>query len=72
MMYKVIETFRDTEHGGVYQKGDAYPAPGKETTPERIAYLSGSTNKMGKPVIEPVGSTGNRRRTGAFMPDVND
>ena len=53
-MYKVLIDFSDPVDGGVYRAGDAYPRDGVKPSAERIKYLSGSTNKIGKPVIDKV------------------
>lgn len=54
-MYNVLISFSDFEDGGVYRKGQTYPRPGVTPTEERFAYLAGSDNKFGMPVIAPVG-----------------
>ena len=38
----------------MYEAGDTYPRPGLDVTPERIAELAGSDNRMGYPLIEAV------------------
>lgn len=54
-MYKVIKFFNDLQDScHPYNVGDVYPREGAETTDERIAELSGSNNKQGKPLIEKV------------------
>lgn len=54
-MYKVIKFFNDLQDScHPYNVGDVYPREGAETTDERIAELSGSDNKQGKPLIEKV------------------
>lgn len=54
-MYKVIHYFTDLQDNRhPYNVGDVYPRAGVETTDERIAELSGSNNKQGKPLIEKV------------------
>lgn len=61
MDYRVLELFHDLEDcvetkGGkvchVYKPGDLYPRKGKKASKERIAQLSGSENKRGRPVIQ--------------------
>lgn len=54
-MYRVIKRFTDLkDNDHKYQVGDAYPRKGSETTEERIAELSGTSNKRGVPLIEEV------------------
>lgn len=54
-MYKAIERFKDLKDNGfVYEAGDKYPRKGKRVSKARIAELSGSDNKRGRPVIEEV------------------
>lgn len=54
-MYKVIYKFADLEDDSyVYEVGDTYPRKGLDPTDERIGELSGSENKIGKPLIEKV------------------
>lgn len=54
-MYKVINYFTDLQDNGfAYNVGDTYPRNGLKVSPERIAELSGSNNKQGKPLIEEV------------------
>lgn len=62
-MYQVIKDFHDLQDGTVtkdgtiyhkYEIGDFYPRRGAETTPGRIAELSGSDNRQGVPLIEEV------------------
>lgn len=51
-MYKAIEHFKDLKDDGfVYEVGDRYPRKGKRVSKARIAELSGSDNKRGRPVI---------------------
>ncbi|CRV31544.1 hypothetical protein [Staphylococcus saprophyticus] len=54
--YKVIKYFIDLEDNNkVYEVGDRFPKPyNKKVTPERLAELSGSRNRQGKPLIEKV------------------
>lgn len=55
MMYRVIRFFHDLQDGDhPYNVGDIFPREGAEATEQRIAELSGSGNKQGKPLIEPV------------------
>ena len=59
-MYKVIHFFTDLQDNRhPYNVGDVYPRDGVETTDDRIAELSGSNNKQGKPLIEKVEGTPN-------------
>lgn len=55
--YKVIRYFTDLQdNNNVYNPADpernTYPRKGLEPTAERIAELSGSANKQGRPLIE--------------------
>lgn len=43
---------RDKKH--IYGAGDEYPRPGYAPSPERIAELTGSKNRMGYPLIKNV------------------
>lgn len=55
MAYKAIENFKDLKDNGfIYKAGDTYPRKGKRVSKARIAELSGSENKRGRPVIEEV------------------
>lgn len=55
-MYKAIVEFYDLTDGGrKYSVGDEYPRAGFKVTDERIAFLLGDGNKLGKPVIEKTG-----------------
>lgn len=52
-MYKAIVEFYDLTDGGrKYSVGDVFPRAGFEVSEERIAFLLGNGNKLGKPVIE--------------------
>ena len=54
-MYKAIEHFKDLKDNGFrYEIGDTYPRKGKRVSKARIAELSGSDNRRGRPVIEEV------------------
>lgn len=54
-MYKVIRYFTDLQDNEyAYQVGDTYPRKGLSPTDERIAELSGSQNRQGKPLIEAI------------------
>ena len=51
-MYRVIERFTDLTDGNhKYKVGDVYPRKGSKPTEERIAELSGTSNKRGVPLI---------------------
>ena len=57
-MYRVIHAFRDREDSNhYYHAGATYPRDGVEVKPERLAYLSGSKNRMQTPLIEKVEDT---------------
>ena len=54
-MYKVIHQFldlQDEKHH--YKVGDTYPREGKKAVAARVKELSGTGNKIGKPLIEKV------------------
>lgn len=54
-MYRVIAFFTDLKDRDYpYNVGDIFPRPGLEVKQERYAELSGSDNKRGIPLIEPV------------------
>lgn len=54
-MYKVINFFTDLhDNDHPYNVGDTFPREGVEVTEERLAELAGSSNRQGKPLIEPV------------------
>ena len=54
-MYKVIHYFTDLkDNRHAYNVGDVYPRAGVEADEARIAELSGSDNKQGKPLIAKV------------------
>ena len=50
-MYKALIRFKDTETNKVYEAGETYPVLGADVSEERVAYLAGTKNKIGKPVI---------------------
>ena len=55
MAYRVIETFADLQDENyVYNPCDEYPRTGTIVSRERYAELSGSDNKIGKPLIEKI------------------
>jgi len=50
--YIVIERFADLQDDNrIYEAGDTYPRPGLDVSPERLAELAGSDNRMGEPLI---------------------
>lgn len=52
-MYRVIEVFTDLQDSNYrYNVGDEYPRTGYKPSAKRIAELSGSSNKRGKPLIK--------------------
>ena len=52
-MYRVIRFFTDLHDGDhPYNVGDPFPRQGVKVTEERLAELSGSSNKQGMPLIE--------------------
>ncbi len=54
-MYEVIHYFTDLQDNRhAYNVGDIFPRDGLKVTEERLAELSGSNNKQGKPLIEKV------------------
>lgn len=53
--YNVLETFKETNHGGiVYKKGDTYPKEGQKTSKKRIEELTTDKNKYKRPFLEEV------------------
>lgn len=55
MIYRALIRFCDRQDDMfMYEAGDTYPRPGLDVTPERIAELAGSDNRMGYPLIEAV------------------
>ena len=62
-MYKVIHEFLDLQDDSHHYKvGDTYPRRGKRANAERVAELSGDTNKIGTPLIKEV-QTAPKKRT---------
>ena len=54
-MYRVIESFADLkDNKHLYHVGDEFPRDGANVSKSRIDELSGSKNKMRKPLIEQV------------------
>jgi hypothetical protein len=50
--YIVLMRFADLQDGNrIYEAGDNYPRPGFDVSPERLAELAGSDNRMGEPLI---------------------
>lgn len=55
MAYRAKVTFADLKDGKrLYHEGEAFPRDGLTVSEERLAYLSGSDNLMGYPLIERV------------------
>ena len=51
-MFVVLSRFADLlDDNRIYEAGDDYPRPGLDVTPERLAELAGSDNRMGEPLI---------------------
>ena len=51
-MYRVIYPFYDLKHENhIYSVGDIFPVEGCRPTKARYAELSGSENKVGRPLI---------------------
>lgn len=62
-MYKVISYFTDLQDNDhPYNVGDTFPRDGVEVTENRLAELSGSGNKQGRPLIEEVADVPKRGR----------
>ena len=53
-MYRAIIEWRDLEDNHLYHRGDAYPHDGRKISEDRIAELSGTQNKAGFALIEPL------------------
>jgi hypothetical protein len=54
-MYKVVKLFTDLQDNNYrYEVGDEYPRLGLKPSIARIAELSGSNNKQGRPLIEEI------------------
>ena len=57
-MYKVIHQFLDLQDGSYHYKvGDTFPRSGKKATAKRIKELSGTDNKIHRPLIEAIEET---------------
>ena len=55
MSYIVLTRFADLRYGNrIYEAGDTYPRPGLDVSPERLAELAGSDNRIGFPLIRQV------------------
>lgn len=53
MSYVVLTRFADLQDGNrIYEAGDNYPRLGFDVSPERLAELAGSDNRIGKPLIK--------------------
>lgn len=70
MQYEVIHFFTDLQDNNFpYNVGDSFPRVGLTVNNERLAELSGSNNKQGKPLIlakevkEPESATKKRKKT---------
>ena len=51
-MYIVLTRFADLQDGNrIYEAGDTYPRPDFDVSPERLAELAGSDNRIGQPLI---------------------
>ena len=63
-MYKVIKFFTDLQDNNhPYNVGDTFPRKGKTADEVRIAELSGSDNKQGKPLIKAVPKAPAKKKT---------
>ena len=52
MSYIVLMRFADLQDDNrIYEAGAEYPRPGFDVTPERLAELAGSDNRVGRPLI---------------------
>lgn len=52
MSYIVLMRFADLQDDNrIYEAGDTYPRPGFDVSPERLAELAGSDNRIGEPLI---------------------
>lgn len=70
MSYIVLMRFADLQDDNrIYEAGDEYPRPGFDVTPERLAELAGSDNRVGRPLIAPTVET---PKTPVEAPDVPD
>ena len=54
-MFRVVCDFHDlTDDNRHYGPGDSFPRPGLDVAPDRIAELTGTGNRLGRPVIEEI------------------
>lgn len=55
MKYEVVKTFADLQDNRhLYNVGDAFPHEGAEVSEDRLKELSGSSNKLGTPLIKEI------------------
>lgn len=55
MSYKVVKAFSDLQDNRhLYNVGDTFPHRGVEVSEDRLKELSGSSNKLGTPLIKEV------------------
>jgi hypothetical protein len=55
MKYEVVKTFADLQDNRhLYNVGDTFPHEGAEVSEDRLKELSGSSNKLGTPLIKEV------------------
>lgn len=55
MKYEVIKTFADLQDNRhLYSVGDEFPHEGTKVTGDRLKELSGSSNKLGTPLIKEI------------------
>lgn len=55
MKYEVVKTFADLQDNRhLYSVGDTFPHEGAEVSEDRLKELSGSSNKLGTPLIKEV------------------
>lgn len=70
MSYIVLMRFADLQDDNrIYEAGAEYPRPGFDVTPERLAELAGSDNRVGRPLIAPAVET---PKTPVEAPDDSD
>lgn len=74
MSYIVLMRFADLQDDNrIYEAGAKYPRPGFDVTPERLAELAGSDNRVGRPLIRPlIARTVKAPKTPVEAPDVPD
>lgn len=64
-MYTVIERFRDLRDGGhIYHPGDTFPRSGLSVDQARLDELSGTGNRVGRPLIRGQPEKKGRRKRG--------